>query len=132
MAQKQKKNDAKYKEEFPERLRQLRVMKKMSQEELGQLTDLNYNHIGRYERGDSRPSADKLKALAEALGVTTDYLLSGNSDNAARVNLEDQELLEMFRSVQQLPEEKKESIKDLIEAYLFREKIRKDIVLVKK
>lgn len=107
MAQKQKKNDAKYKEEFPERLRQLRVMKKMSQEELGQLTDLNYNHIGRYERGDSRPSADKLKALAEALGVTTDYLLSGNSDNAARVNLEDQELLEMFRSVQQLPEEKK-------------------------
>ncbi|OMI15152.1 helix-turn-helix domain-containing protein [Leptospira weilii] len=132
MAQKQKKNDAKYKEEFPERLRQLRVMKKMSQEELGQLTDLNYNHIGRYERGDSRPSADKLKALAEALGVTTDYLLSGNSDNAARVNLEDQELLEMFRSVQQLPEEKKKSIKDLIEAYLFREKIRKDIVLVKK
>ncbi|QDK22425.1 helix-turn-helix domain-containing protein [Leptospira weilii] len=132
MAQKQKKNDAKYKEEFPERLRQLRVMKKMSQEELGQLTDLNYNHIGRYERGDSRPSADKLKALAEALGVTTDYLLSGNSDNAARVNLEDQELLEMFRSVQQLPEEKKKSIKDLIEAYLFREKVRKDIVLVKK
>ncbi|WP_061250017.1 helix-turn-helix domain-containing protein [Leptospira alstonii] len=132
MAQKQKKNEAKDKGQFPERLRQLRVMKKMSQEELGQLTDLNYNHIGRYERGDSRPSADKLKALAEALGVTTDYLLSGNSDNAARVNLEDQELLEMFQSVQQLPEEKKESIKDLIEAYLFREKVRKDIVLVKK
>ncbi|EMY22832.1 DNA-binding helix-turn-helix protein [Leptospira interrogans serovar Australis str. 200703203] len=104
MASKQKKNN---KDQFPERLRQLRVTKKMSQEELGQLTNLNYNHIGRYERGDSRPSADKLKALAEALGVTTDYLLDGNSDNAARVNLEDQELLEMFKRVQQLPQEKR-------------------------
>ncbi|EMO87930.1 DNA-binding helix-turn-helix protein [Leptospira noguchii str. 1993005606] len=129
MASKQKKNN---KDLFPERLRQLRVMKKMSQEELGQLTNLNYNHIGRYERGNSRPSADKLKALAEALGVTTDYLLDGNSDNAARVNLEDQELLEMFKRVQQLPQEKKESIKDLIEAYLFREKIRKDIHVITK
>lgn len=129
MASKQKKNN---KDQFPERLRQLRVTKKMSQEELGQLTDLNYNHIGRYERGDSRPSADKLKALAEALGVTTDYLLDGNSDNAARVNIEDQELLEMFKKVQELPQEKKESIKDLIEAYLFREKVRKDIYVITK
>ncbi|XDD51143.1 helix-turn-helix domain-containing protein [Leptospira sp. WS92.C1] len=129
MASKQKKST---KDQFPERLRQLRVTKKMSQEELGQLTDLNYNHIGRYERGDSRPSADKLKALADALGVTTDYLLDGNSDNAARVNLDDQELLEMFRKVQELPQEKKESIKDLIEAYLFREKVRKDIYVITK
>ncbi|UMQ53416.1 helix-turn-helix transcriptional regulator [Leptospira interrogans] len=129
MASKQKKNQ---KDQFPERLRQLRVTKKMSQEELGQLTDLNYNHIGRYERGDSRPSADKLKALADALGVTTDYLLDGNSDNAARVNIEDQELLEMFKKVQELPQEKKESIKDLIEAYLFREKVRKDIYVITK
>ncbi|MDI7226539.1 helix-turn-helix domain-containing protein [Leptospira santarosai] len=130
MNQKQKKSEPK--DQFPERLRQLRVMKKMSQEELGQLTDLNYNHIGRYERGDSRPSADKLKALAEALGVTTDYLLSGNEDNVARVNLEDQELLEMFQKVQLLPQDKKESIKDLIEAYLFREKVRKDIYVLTK
>ncbi|WP_061207280.1 helix-turn-helix domain-containing protein [Leptospira santarosai] len=130
MNQKQKKSE--HKDQFPERLRQLRVMKKMSQEELGQLTDLNYNHIGRYERGDSRPSADKLKALAEALGVTTDYLLSGNEDNVARVNLEDQELLEMFQKVQLLPQDKKESIKDLIEAYLFREKVRKDIYVLTK
>ncbi|WP_061298842.1 helix-turn-helix domain-containing protein [Leptospira borgpetersenii] len=130
MNQKQKKSEPK--DQFPERLRQLRVTKKMSQEELGQLTDLNYNHIGRYERGDSRPSADKLKALAEALGVTTDYLLSGNEDNVARVNLEDQELLEMFQKVQQLPQDKKESIKDLIEAYLFREKVRKDIYVLTK
>ncbi|WP_017862814.1 helix-turn-helix domain-containing protein [Leptospira santarosai] len=130
MNQKQKKSEPK--DQFPERLRQLRVMKKMSQEELGQLTDLNYNHIGRYERGDSRPSADKLKALAEALGVTTDYLLSGNENNVARVNLEDQELLEMFQKVQLLPQDKKESIKDLIEAYLFREKVRKDIYVLTK
>lgn len=112
---------------FPERLRQLRVMKKMSQEDLGKLTNLNYNHIGRYERGDSRPSAAKLRALADVLGVTTDYLLGVDSENLTRVNLEDIALLEMFQKVQELPDDKKNSLKDLIDAFLFRERVRKDI-----
>jgi transcriptional regulator with XRE-family HTH domain len=111
---------------FPERLRQLRIMKKMSQEDLGKLTNLNYNHIGRYERGDSRPSAAKLRGLADVLGVTTDYLLGVDSENLTRVNLDDIALLEMFQKVQQLPDDKKNSLKDLIDAYLFRERVRKE------
>lgn len=121
MAKKHQKNAPK--DQFPERLRQLRVVKKMSQEDLGKLTDLNYNHIGRYERGDSRPSADKLKALADALGVSTDYLINGDTQNAARVNLEDRDLLEMFRQVQAFPEKQKEALKEVIDAMIIKTKV---------
>ena len=39
----------------------------------------------------------------------------------------DQELLDMCRRVQKLPEDKKRSVKDFLEAYLFRERVREDI-----
>ncbi len=35
----------------------------------------------------------------------------------------------MFRRVQKLPEDKKRSVKDFLEAYLFRERVREDIAL---
>jgi transcriptional regulator with XRE-family HTH domain len=51
---------------FPRRLRELRKQKNLSQTELGKLVNLHYTHIGRYERGISRPAADTLKRLADA------------------------------------------------------------------
>ncbi|EJO77547.1 hypothetical protein LEP1GSC107_4700 [Leptospira interrogans serovar Grippotyphosa str. UI 12769] len=36
-------------------------MKKMSQEKVGQLTHLNYDHIGWYKQGNSKSFTDKLK-----------------------------------------------------------------------
>ncbi len=60
-------------EGFAQRLRELRKSKNLSQTELGQLAGLHYTHIGRFERGASRPSGDTLMRLADALGVTSDY-----------------------------------------------------------
>ena len=122
MARKARKT--KEKDLFAERLRQLRVVKKLSQEDLGQITGLTYNHIGRYERGESRPSADKLKALADALGVSTDYLITGETENAARTNLEDQDLLAMFKTVETFPEKQKEAVKELLDAMIIKVRVK--------
>ena len=65
------------------------LAKDLSQEALGNLVDLNYNHIGRYERGESRPSAHKLRAMPDALRVTTDYLLGGSEDNSLKADIND-------------------------------------------
>jgi ribosome-binding protein aMBF1 (putative translation factor) len=74
-------------EGFAQRLRELRKHKNLSQTELGQLAELHYTHIGRFERGTSRPSGDSLKRLADALSVTSDYLLTvtccGNSKKSS-------------------------------------------------
>ena len=63
----------------------------------------------------------------DALGVTTDYLLGGSEHNSVRANMEDQELLDMFRRIEKLPNEKKRSVNDFLEAYLFRERVREGI-----
>lgn len=108
---------------FAERLRTLRKQKNLSQTELGQLAGLHYTHIGRFERGASRPSGDTLKRLADALGVSSDYLLEGASDEAAKARFEDRELLWQFQEVERLPEEDKLVIKKLLDAFLTKKQL---------
>ena len=105
-------------EGFAKRLRDLRKQKNLSQTELGQLAELHYTHIGRFERGASRPSGDTLKRLADALGVTSDYLLDGANDEAAKARFADRELLKQFQEVEQLPDEDKNVVKKLLDAFL--------------
>jgi len=105
---------------FAERLRELRRQKDLSQSDLGERVGVHFTHISRYERGLSRPSADTLKRLADALGVSGDYLLEGATDEAAKARFEDRELLRRFQEVQELPERDKEIVKELLDAFLTR------------
>lgn len=103
---------------FADRLRALRKQKNLSQTELGKLAELHYTHIGRFERGTSRPSSDTLKRLADALEVSSDYLLDGSTEEAAKAKFEDRELLRQFQEVEHLPEEDKTVVKKLLDAFL--------------
>lgn len=108
---------------FPERLRQLRKTKGLSQSELGKLVGLHYTHIGRYERASSSPSSESLKRLSDALGVTTDYLLEGTTEDAAKADFEDRDLLRMFKEVEELPVEEKQFVKKVLDALLTKKKL---------
>ncbi|WP_258087449.1 helix-turn-helix domain-containing protein [Xenorhabdus bovienii] len=108
---------------FAQRLRELRRQKGFSQSELGKLAELHYTHIGRFERGTSRPGSDTLKRLADVLGVSSDYLLEGAETEAAKARFEDRELLRQFQAVEQLPEEDKEVIKKLLDAFLTKKQL---------
>lgn len=110
-------------EGFAQRLRELRKQKNLSQTELGQLAELHYTHIGRFERGASRPGGDTLKRLADALGVSSDYLLEGAVDEAAKAKFADRELLKQFQEVEQLPDEDKVVVKKLLDAFLMKKHI---------
>ena len=80
---------------FAERLRNLREQKNLSQIELGQQAGLHHTHIGRFEHSLSRPGGDILKRLADALGVTGQYLLEGVEDDCGfqRMPAEDTDLM---------------------------------------
>jgi transcriptional regulator with XRE-family HTH domain len=110
-------------EGFAQRLRELRKSKNLSQTELGQLAGLHYTHIGRFERGASRPSGDTLMRLADAQGVTSDYLLVGATHEAAKARFEDRELLKQFQEVEQLPDEDKNVVKKLLDAFLTKKQL---------
>jgi transcriptional regulator with XRE-family HTH domain len=66
---------------FAKRLRQARIERGMTQEELGDHIGLPHTAVSRWERGEHLPRAKQTAALATVLGVSVDYLL-GNSDNA--------------------------------------------------
>lgn len=65
--------------EFSKRLKQSRQDLKMKQKELSEKTGIKRTTIASYEVGNISPSFENVKTLAEALGVTTDYL-SGKSE----------------------------------------------------
>lgn len=88
-----------------------------------QHVDLHYTHIGRYERGISRPAADALKRLADALGVSTDYLIEGATDDVAKASFEDRELLRQFQEIEKLPDDDKAVVKKLIDAFITKKQI---------
>mgnify|MGYP001580270174 CR=1 FL=1 len=60
---------------FGQRILTLRKQRGWSQPELGKQVGTSGAIIGRYERGDITPSIEVAKKLADAFGVTLDYLV---------------------------------------------------------
>jgi len=61
--------------EFKDRLKFLRLNKKMTQEELGKKFNVIKQTISSWENGNSRPDIDLASDLADFFNVTIDYLL---------------------------------------------------------
>ena len=68
---------------FRDRLRTARELRKLNQGELAKKAGLQPSWISHFETGARKPSFDNLLRLAEALKVTTDYLLGRVDDVAA-------------------------------------------------
>lgn len=63
-----------------QRLRELRMERKLPQKELAEILDVTLRHYQRVEHGEINLSVLTLCTLADYYGVTTDYLL-GRSEN---------------------------------------------------
>ncbi len=66
---------------FSSKLRERRISKGLTQFELAIRSGVPDRYISRYELGKSLPNTGHLRKLAEALEVTTDYLLGLESDD---------------------------------------------------
>ena len=88
-----------------ERIRLYRQQKNLSQAELAQLSGVNNKSLSRYELDTSIPPADALKAIADALGVSTDALLSDDV-----IAIKDKELLKRFQDIQEMESDDKTMI----------------------
>lgn len=70
-------------ETFSERLVRLRKARCYSQRFLASRCGITHASIVRLENGEHKPRFDSLAPMARALGVTTDYLLTGTDPNSA-------------------------------------------------
>ena len=60
---------------FGQKLQSLRQKSGMSQDALAEKLNVSRQAVSRWERDETMPEADKIVALADLFGVTTDYLL---------------------------------------------------------
>ena len=61
---------------FGKRLREYRLARHLTQEQLGELVGVSYQHIGMLERGKRSPSMEMLISLCYMLDCTCDSLLT--------------------------------------------------------
>lgn len=84
------------------RIRSLRLAAGMKQGELARLAKIKQSTLSDLERGDSaRPRGDSLTALANALKVSHEWLISGEGLPVQLVQptIEESELLHLFREM---------------------------------
>jgi len=88
-----------------ERIRLYRQQKNLSQAELAERSGVNNKSLSRYELDTSIPPADALKAIADALEISTDALLSDDV-----IAIKDKKLLSRFEAIQDMEGEDKSMI----------------------
>ncbi len=78
------------------RIRELRKKRKMTQEALAEIIDIDYKNLGKIEMGQNYPSAATMERLVSALGVEEKELFDFNHHKES-VDLE-KNIVKIFRS----------------------------------
>ena len=97
------------------RIKERRSRLGMTQTQLARAAKLTPAAISQFESGARKPAFDTLSSLADALKVTTDYLL-GKKEQGYDDLLADPKVSVMFRGIMELSEENKET---MLEFYQF-------------
>ena len=97
---------------FGERLATLRKQKKVSQEAIAKMIGVHAPVIGRYERGEVKPSIEVANKIANALNVSLDYLV-GNADL-----LLEKDMIQRLVEMQRLQVDEQRCLYEVIDAFL--------------
>ena len=112
---------------FGKRLTAAREAKPLTKQKLGEVVGVHHSQIGRYEKGEASPAAEVLKKMANALNVSTDYLMNGTVADLAAENINDKTLINQFNRITELSEENKVVVSKLIDAFLFQQEMRQKL-----
>lgn len=94
------------------RIRDERLLLRLTLEKLAERTDKSINFIGQIERGEGKPSLETMVDIANALGTTVDSLLQ---DNVKAVN--DSVGKEVEAIIRTLDDNGKQFILDVVKRY---------------
>jgi len=95
---------------FKQRLREMREKRGLSQAQLAERAGLQPAAVSHFETGARKPSFENLVKLAEALSVTTDYLLG--RERAAEAAGE--EISALFRDLKNATAEDQDWIREIL------------------
>lgn len=69
------------------RIKQLRIDKRFTQDELAAAIAVKRNHISDIERGIQRPPAETVRKIADVFGVDAAWILSGEGEMYAKADM---------------------------------------------
>lgn len=95
---------------FVERLKVARTKRGLNQEGLARLANLQASAISHFETGTRKPSFDNLRRLADALAVTTDYLIGRVENEQDLARSADT----LYRDLDQLSNDDREMARDFL------------------
>ncbi|MDW3193119.1 MAG: helix-turn-helix transcriptional regulator [Cytophagales bacterium] len=95
-----------------EKITKLKKLKSLSQVDLAEATGISRDAISKYERGDVMPSVEYAKRIADALGVSLDYLVSEEDQEEVL----DNDTVKRIKDIQRLPDSEKDKIFSVIDA----------------
>lgn len=106
-----------------DRIAELRKSKGWSQSELAKKIGVSYTKMSGYEIKGVQPPANVINKLADTLGTTIDFLISGDKDEKVKASLNDAELLQQFKAVELFTDDDKTVIKKLIDAFIVKKQL---------
>jgi transcriptional regulator with XRE-family HTH domain len=112
------------------RLREARKKKGYSQADLAKIIKTSTIQVGRYERG-AEPTATLLSSIAYALDVTTDYLVRGETYKNRIQGSDDIEFVQRYERVSKLPQQQKDVILKVLDAFLEQNFLRESLNQIK-
>ena len=107
-------------EVFPSRLKKARELRGLSQAEVAARSGMQVSAVSHFETGGRKPSFDNLRRLAQALDVTTDYLIGRVDEVGGTANAD-----RLYRNIQHLQTSDREFIEGWIKSKAAHAKQRK-------
>jgi transcriptional regulator with XRE-family HTH domain len=106
------------------KLHDLRKEKDLTQAEVAKAVGVHQRHVSSWETGKTMPSLETLLKLSKFFGVSIDYLVSDNIPREGVEAINDFDLYETFKKTEALPKEKRDEVRDIVDALVFREKVK--------
>lgn len=111
---------------FGKNLARLRKQRKLTQQQLADLLDVQQRLIGRWETGEGKPQFDYLVKLADVLEVNIDDLIRGSASNETPdFAIKNKRLQELSKRIDALSKEDQDAVCYLMECVIRKESIRK-------
>ena len=114
-----------FRKAFGLRVKETRKNRKLTQKELAQKLGIHYQLLNKYEGGYILPQPEKIVTLADFLGVSVDFLLTGRTlENS---DLSDVRLLGRFQVLSHFQKEDQDTILRIIDAISVRSTVQGSI-----
>ncbi len=114
-------------ENFGANLKQVRTEKGFSQDAFATQIGVHVTNLSKYERNKSVPSLEIADKIANVLEISLDELVHGQPHEQAQSRIADSELLSLFSKTQHLSDSQKQTVIDLLSAFLLKANLKQQL-----